>query len=88
MKPLKLTTPTPTSTRIVRTFDAPVALTALGSGLGTSASSGSNRQAQDGDTVPDLAGDDWPLRYVGDGVTVTLDRAVGGCLSVSISFTT
>ena len=26
MKPLKLTTPTPTSTRIVRTFDAPVAL--------------------------------------------------------------
>lgn len=26
MKPLELTTPTPTSTRIVRTFDAPVAL--------------------------------------------------------------
>ena len=26
MKPLRMTTPTPTSTRIVRTFDAPVAL--------------------------------------------------------------
>lgn len=26
MKPLELTTPTPTSTRIVRTFDAPLAL--------------------------------------------------------------
>jgi len=54
-----------------------------GSGLGTSASSGSNRQAQDGDTVPDLAGPDWPAVAAANGIENPLDLEAGAILDLS-----
>lgn len=54
-----------------------------GSGLGTTAASGGKQQAQDGDTVPDLAGDDWPAVAAANGIENPLDLAPGALLDLN-----
>ena len=54
-----------------------------GSGLGTTASSGSNQQATDGNSVPDLAGADWAPVAAANGIENPLDLNAGAVLDLS-----
>ncbi len=54
-----------------------------GSGLGTTAASGSNQQATDGNSVPDLTGDDWAPIAAANGIENPLDLGAGAVVDLS-----
>jgi hypothetical protein len=53
-----------------------------GSGLGTRAGDNCNRQAREGDSVPDLAGDDWPAVAAANGIEDPLALEPGAILDL------